>query len=153
MLENVKIARPCGADWEKMTGDDRVRFCNLCQLSVYNLSGMKREEAEALLASKTGKMCVRLYERADGTVITEDCPVGLAAVKRRIATVAASALALLATGCGWFARSAGAPSESVIEPVVSKPAPAKPAPSNPSPVEPPPHVRMGQVCIVDTDTK
>jgi|SRR5581483_2922244 len=153
MLENVKIARPCGADWEKMTGDDRVRFCNLCQLNVYNLSGMKREEAEALLAAKSGKMCVRLYKRADGTVITEDCPIGLAAVKRRVATVAASALALLATGCGWFARSAAAPSEPVVEPVVTKPAPPQPGVTPPRVVEPEPHILMGDVCVVDTSSK
>ncbi|MEZ0229265.1 MAG: hypothetical protein ACAI25_11620 [Planctomycetota bacterium] len=95
MLEDVRIARPCGADWAAMSGDDRVRFCQLCKLNVYNLSGMRREDAEALVASREGDICVRFYTRKDGTVLTQDCPVGLAAVKRRMALVAASVLGLL----------------------------------------------------------
>jgi hypothetical protein len=38
---------------------------------------MSRPEAEALVLDLEGKMCARLYRRADGTVLTEDCPVGV----------------------------------------------------------------------------
>jgi hypothetical protein len=89
-LDSIGIARPCGADWNDMQGDDRVRFCRLCQLSVYNLSGMKREEAEALVCSREGRLCVRFFRRPDGTLLTQDCPVGLAAVKRRVAAPCAA---------------------------------------------------------------
>ena len=37
---------------------------------------MTREEAHQLIAQHEGGVCVRLYRRADGTVITADCPVG-----------------------------------------------------------------------------
>lgn len=94
-LDALKIARPCGADWAAMTGDARVRFCNLCQLNVYNLSEMSRADAEALVAEREGRVCVRFYRRADGTMITQDCPVGLAAVKRRVALMAASIFGFL----------------------------------------------------------
>ena len=79
-LENVRVAAPCSADWEQMRGDERARFCGQCQLNVYNLSGMTRQEAERLIASREGRLCVRFYRRADGTILTKNCPVGLAAL-------------------------------------------------------------------------
>ncbi len=76
-LNNLKVASPCSMSWHKMQGDDRVRFCGQCILNVYNLSGMKRREAESLLREHEGRLCVRYFQRADGTVMTKDCPVGL----------------------------------------------------------------------------
>jgi hypothetical protein len=38
---------------------------------------------------------VRFYRRADGTVITRDCPVGLRALRRRLARVLATMAAML----------------------------------------------------------
>ena len=83
MLENVAIAAPCKASWDAMVGDDRIRFCGQCEKNVYNLSAMPRDEAEALLAAREGKMCVRLFKRTDGTVMTSDCPVGVKRRRRR----------------------------------------------------------------------
>jgi hypothetical protein len=76
VLEGLRIASPCSADWDEMTGDARVRFCGQCEKNVYNLSAMTRDEAESLVREKEGRVCVRMYQRADGTVITNDCPVG-----------------------------------------------------------------------------
>ena len=89
-LRNLKVASPCPANWDAMYGDDRSRYCGECRLNVYNISGMTRVEAERLIASKEGRLCVRFYRRADGTVLTKDCPVGLAAVRRRVARVASA---------------------------------------------------------------
>ena len=100
-LNNIRIASPCPADWNEMYGDDRKRFCGDCKLNVYNLSGMTTEEAERLITNAEGRVCVRFYRRADGSVITEDCPVGWAKVKQRTklyATAAASLLMALFTG-------------------------------------------------------
>lgn len=91
-LDDIKIASPCSQDWNSMTGNDRQRFCGACELNVYNLSGMTRTEAERLIMSAEGRLCVRFYRRADGTVITQDCPVGWARVKKR-ATIMVSAVA------------------------------------------------------------
>jgi hypothetical protein len=91
MLEDVRIASPCSASWEDMTGDARVRFCGKCAKNVYNLSEMTRDEGEALLAKNEGEMCVRLYKRKDGTVITTDCPVGVK--KKRVGRAVALAAA------------------------------------------------------------
>jgi len=95
MLDRIKIASPCSADWEQMEGNDRVRFCADCKKNVFNLSAMTRRDAEALLNEANGNLCARLYRRADGTVLTEDCPVGLsvkiARVRRRVAWAATAA--------------------------------------------------------------
>ena len=100
-LNNIRIASPCQADWNEMYGDNRKRFCGDCKLNVYNLSGMTRDEAEALVMNAEGRLCVRFYKRADGSVITQDCPVGLARVKQRtriLATALASIVMALFTG-------------------------------------------------------
>ena len=100
-LDNVQIASPCSADWDEMYGDARKRFCVDCKLNVYNLSGMTRNEAETLIMNAQGRLCVRFYRRTDGTVLTQDCPVGWARVKQRTrvyATAVASLLMALFTG-------------------------------------------------------
>jgi hypothetical protein len=100
-LNNIQIASPCSADWNEMFGDDRKRHCGDCKLNVYNLSGMTKDEAESLVMNAEGRLCVRFYRRADGSVITQDCPVGWAKVKQRTkiyATAVASLLMALFTG-------------------------------------------------------
>ncbi|MEK6335303.1 MAG: hypothetical protein AABM67_10155 [Acidobacteriota bacterium] len=102
-LDKVSVAAPCPADWEAMVGGDRVRFCGQCELNVYNLTAMTRDEAESLITRTEGRLCLRFYRRKDGSIITEDCPVGLRALKRHARrikqAVAASVLAFL-TGIG-----------------------------------------------------
>ena len=80
-LDRVQVAAPCKADWDEMIGTDRVRFCGQCSLNVYNLSAMTRDEAESVIAANEGKLCVRFYRRKDGSILTQDCPVGLAAIR------------------------------------------------------------------------
>lgn len=87
-LSNVKIASPCSANWDEMAGDNRKRFCGDCKMNVYNLSGMSENEAKNLLQNTEGRLCVRFYSRPDGSVLTEDCPVGWRALKRRLSSVA-----------------------------------------------------------------
>lgn len=91
-LEGVRVAAPCPADWEKMVGDERVRFCGQCSLHVYNLSGMTKKEAEGLVANSEGRLCVRYYQRADGSILTRNCPVGLRALRQRVSRIAGAAL-------------------------------------------------------------
>jgi phosphopentomutase len=68
-LPNIRIATPCQTSWESMAGDERVRHCTLCSLNVYNFAEMTRHEVRELLARTEGRVCARLYRRADGTVI------------------------------------------------------------------------------------
>ena len=68
VVDNIRVAAPCSASWDAMTGDDRVRACGDCQKNVYNLSDLTRDEAEALIREKEGRLCVRYFQRADGTI-------------------------------------------------------------------------------------
>jgi hypothetical protein len=78
VLDDIRVATPCNADWDDMSGDERVRFCGKCEKNVYNLSAMSRLEAEALVRdNEGGRRCVRFFQRPDGTVLTQDCPVGV----------------------------------------------------------------------------
>ena len=105
-LNNIKIASPCSANWDEMYGNERKRFCGDCKLNVYNLSGMSRDEAENLVTSSEGRLCVRFYKRADGSIITRDCPVGWAKVKQRARVLATAAFSLiLSLFAGVFAAS------------------------------------------------
>jgi hypothetical protein len=97
VLDDIRVAAPCSADWAKMTGDERVRACGDCNKNVYNLSDMTREEAEALILEKEGRLCVRYYRRTDGTILFGDCAIGVKRRRRRRAIAGAAAL-LAATG-------------------------------------------------------
>jgi hypothetical protein len=98
LLDRVSIASPCKADWDSMTGDDRSRFCAECQKHVYNIASMTSEEAETILRGVAGEVCLRLYRRADGTLLTADCPVGVRRRRRRRTAASVTAGGLLAAG-------------------------------------------------------
>ena len=83
-----------------MLGDDRRRYCGECKLNVYNLSGMTRAEAENLIQTTEGRLCVRFYKRDDGSVITEDCPVGWSRVKQRTKAYVTALASLIFTFFG-----------------------------------------------------
>lgn len=100
-LNHVQVAAPCKANWDQMIGSEQMRFCGQCNLNVYNLSGMTRDQAESLIARNEGRLCVRFYRRSDGSIITRDCPVGLRAIRDRVSywtkAIVAAALTFLAT--------------------------------------------------------
>lgn len=104
----IRVAKPCHRDWDKMTGDQRARFCADCQLTVYNLSAMSTEEARDLIREKEGALCVRFYQRTDGTVLTRDCPVGVAKRQRTVIAAAGAAIAS-AAGLAAFALTGSEP--------------------------------------------
>jgi len=104
-LNNVRVAAPCPADWDQMLGNNRSRFCGHCNLNVYNLSAMSRSEAEDFIARSEGRVCIRYYRRKDGTIITENCPVGLRRLKKRMSQIAAALMSAILTflaGLGFF---------------------------------------------------
>lgn len=103
ILDSLRLATPCNKDWDKMDGDERVRFCGGCEKNVYNISDMTRREANAFLQEHGLTKCMRICRRHDGTVITDDCPVGLRKARerfRRIAKVASIAIGFLFASVG-----------------------------------------------------
>ena len=100
LLQDVRVASPCNASWDEMAAIDgeRVKFCSGCKKNVYNLSAMSQGEAEGLLRRHEGRLCVRYYQRGDGTVLSGDCSVGAQAIRMalvRRSVVAAGLFAML----------------------------------------------------------
>lgn len=120
-LDGLRIATPCPVSWEQMKGNEQVRFCQQCKLNVYNLSGMTRRQAEGLVRQTEGRLCARFYRRADGTIITRDCPVGLRALRRRTARIVGAAAAALMSFC-LSAMGQQKTTPAVCEPEAGKPA-------------------------------
>lgn len=100
-MNALKVATPCPARWEDMAGDEKARFCRQCQKHVYNFSAMTTMEVEQLVLKNEGNLCMRLYRRMDGTVLTADCPTGRAIVQRKrfqwVGGLAAAIVLLLST--------------------------------------------------------
>jgi hypothetical protein len=104
VLDNIRVASPCSADWSKMPGHERVRHCGDCKKNVYNLSELTREQAESLIVEHEGKLCVRYYQRADGTILLKDCAVGVKRKRRRRIIVAGAAAALVGGAAFAYAK-------------------------------------------------
>lgn len=116
VLQNLRVAAPCNASWDAMTGDDRSRHCTDCNQQVFNLSALTTEQAESLIREKHGELCVRYYKRKDGTVLTADCGVGVAK-RNRSNNILASTIAVTLFGSGAAAstRTFAAEPEEVHE--------------------------------------
>ena len=111
-LSKVRVASPCPADWDSMIGDERVRFCGQCELNVYNLSAMTKAQAEHLIVRTEGRLCVRFFRRKDGSILTQDCPVGLRAWRQRMSRIRRAVASML---LGFFAGAAGSYAVNGIE--------------------------------------
>jgi hypothetical protein len=155
-LDEVQVASPCHADWNDMTGDERVRFCGSCAKNVYNLSGMTRREATDLLVRTEGRVCVRFFRREDGTMLTADCPVGVRAALRRarrevlLAAAAsfAAVTALVAFLGGSFAKKTCERLDTTRQQILEQVEPPRDVPADPREalmgVAPPPRPVMGE---------
>ena len=91
-LDQLHIASPCDVPWDAMQGDHRSRHCAQCDKRVYNLANLTRDEAMALFSNPDDLPCVQLWKRADGTVLTADCPVGLRRLRARRTRALSAAL-------------------------------------------------------------
>lgn len=105
MLSQMDVAAPCSSSWDKMSGDDKVRFCHECKLNVYNISNMSKAEAEELIRLAEGRLCVTFYRRKDGTILTDNCPVGL----RKIRDFGRKVAAIVTLGISWVIATSNQP--------------------------------------------
>jgi hypothetical protein len=125
LLKQVKIASPCHADWNAMAGNEQVRFCGSCQKNVFNLSAMTQSEAATLIQETEGTVCVRFYRRADGTMLTSDCPVGVRAQQQQNRrTLAATLLASAGIGAALALSHRGSEPTIRVLPMAPIAAPA-----------------------------
>ncbi len=91
LLRQVRINKPCGADWDDMSGDEQSRHCSKCNLSVNNVAEMSAVEAEELFASG-GHVCARLTIDDQQSLLTRDGWIPR--------MMLAGAVAATMTGCG-----------------------------------------------------
>jgi ankyrin repeat protein len=91
ILDRISVPAPCSAGWDSMQGNEQVRFCSHCNLSVHNLSAMTRKEARKIVAASGGKLCVRYYKKPDGAIRTAVASQQLHQIKRRVSRIAAGA--------------------------------------------------------------
>lgn len=107
-----------------MSGDDAIRFCGRCQQNVYDVTELSSAQVEALLGTKA---CLTFYQRKDGTLVTRDCPEGIALRRRRavrhalVATSIASAIGAAVAGMQETRRIAPAPPAGADPAVATSP--------------------------------
>lgn len=94
-INRIRVAYPCSVGWESMTGDERVRTCHSCKLNVYNTAEMTEQEVQNMIDRREGRLCIRIHRRADGTVITKNCPVGLREYRKRVVRSIGATLSLI----------------------------------------------------------
>ena len=93
-IVELRVSSPCSANWDRMQGDERVRYCPECKLNVYNFNAMDATEIEQLVRNREGRLCARFYARSDGRLLTHDCPVGFRARLRRGSRAATTLLSM-----------------------------------------------------------
>ncbi len=72
---DLEISSPCNVDWDEMIGDERERFCNKCELNVYNVSAMSNKEAIEFLQNQNKEnLCINYFKDKSGRIITNETP-------------------------------------------------------------------------------
>lgn len=147
-LELIDIPNPCPVPWDTMRGTEQVRFCDQCEKNVYNISSMSMQAATNLIVSNEGRICISMLKRADGTVVTDECPPILRPLRdgwRR--SIAAAAALIAMSGVGLAAKADDSkksppPCDSSATPgEVVRMGGAPP----PLPLPPPPHITGNMV--------
>lgn len=60
----LHITSPCSMDWDSMIGNDRVRFCEHCQLTVHNIDHASQKQIKRLIERSNGRLCVNYRQPA-----------------------------------------------------------------------------------------
>lgn len=83
----LHITSPCRVDWDSMIGNDRVRFCEHCQLTVHNIDHASQKQIKRLVERSNGRLCVNYRQP---TPQKTPAPI-LYKIGRRTSVIAASA--------------------------------------------------------------
>lgn len=87
----IEVKTPCTADWDSMIGNDHVRFCEHCNLTVNDLSNLTPKRLRRLITKSQGRLCVRYQRWPDGSPILKTLPAKLHTIGRRASRIAAGA--------------------------------------------------------------
>ena len=64
-----EIAFKCPKVWSQMRGDEKTRFCDVCNRQVHNLSMMSGQERRELLTAEGESPCVAYFKELSGAAI------------------------------------------------------------------------------------
>src|SRR5262249_41829493 len=114
-LDQIAVADPCPVSWDERRGNERVRFCERSQKTVYTLSEMTAAAAAALVEASQDRLCIQLFRRRDGTLVTSDSTTGwrwnlFKRLRRRMAWATSLFALVFLSGCpmgGGNMRGAG----------------------------------------------
>ena len=95
------ISFSCPKIWEQMHGDEKTRFCDVCQKNVHNLSMMNQEERRTLLASTGESPCVAYFKHLndapiDVTALAETHPLKHMLTQAALLSMSAVAMSSIA---------------------------------------------------------
>ncbi len=137
ILRRISIEKPCSASWDQMTGNDQVRFCGHCELSVTQVSKLSRAKAVKLVKQSKGRLCLRIERTPLGDIVTRPAVQKLYTISRRASRFAAGAFtAVLSLSTAAYAQSSGTSVPADDQPVVEQPL------NNDSSEDPPIDVRI-----------
>jgi len=94
-LDQLQVVSPCSTDWDRMSGDEKKRFCSGCNKFVYDFSQMTRRQVEAIVSINRGRMCARITRRPDGSLLTMETPPAHPVIARRASPVVNATLAAI----------------------------------------------------------
>ena len=86
-VSTLRIPSPCSVAWDSMIGNDRVRFCEHCQLTVHNVNIASPKQIKRLIARSKGRLCVNYVQ----PVPPKPPAPALYKIGRRTSIIAASA--------------------------------------------------------------
>lgn len=111
LSRQLEIKTPCAANWDQMHGNDRVRFCEHCQLTVNDLTSLTPKRIRRLIAKSQARLCVRYYSGSNGKPLIAQVPTKLHQINKRVSRVAAGIFtATLSMGSATGQASTTSPS-------------------------------------------
>ena len=116
-LIQLRIASPCSVDWDSMIGNDRVRFCEHCRLSVHHVDSLNRKQLRRLIARSHGRLCVN-YTRSNIHTGAHTFPI-LHQIGRRTSALAAGAFSASLTVSTAIGAQPNLTRQSFANPAVS----------------------------------
>ncbi|MCM3871601.1 MAG: ankyrin repeat domain-containing protein [Pyrinomonadaceae bacterium] len=105
LLDTIRVESPCEVSWDSMIGNDQVRFCEHCNLTVNDLSQLTRKRALRLVRASKGRLCVRYHRGRDGSTLTRSAPQKLYRIGQRASRIAAGAFSATLSLCSASAHA------------------------------------------------
>lgn len=124
--EHLQVSESCSAEWDSMSGNERVRFCAHCRMHVHNLSEVTPREALDLVLRSGGRLCLRIERDPLGVPRTRPLAEPLYQISRRASRLAAGVFGAALTVCSAAAASAQTPEPAPAQQVVMVPAEVTP---------------------------